>query len=297
MVLRMVRVLSERIKVIHKENGGVSSARNVGFDNSNSEFIMFLDSDDWYDKNACEKVFNMFSKTCDDIVCFGYNEIDKNNVLHATINHIKKLNNKNVSKKVIIKNQVFVWDKAFKKEFVTQCNVRFVEGLKCAEDLVFCLSLYYQKPKYGYIEEPLYYYRRFRIGNATSNNVNAIRNDYTSFKALVNTDLFKQQTLEIKKLTINHFISGSISYYRKFQNSNNEEKILKDIKDLVEFTEGVITPFQCYSLKNYRKLKKILWKSHKHWYFNIFNINTYPEYKDYIIFGHKITVNRSNVNA
>ncbi len=47
-----------RIKVIHKENGGVSSARNVGIKNANSNYIMFVDADDWIEKDCCKKVYD-----------------------------------------------------------------------------------------------------------------------------------------------------------------------------------------------------------------------------------------------
>ena len=45
--------VDERIKVIHKINSGVSSARNVGIDIATGKYIMFLDSDDFLEKNAC----------------------------------------------------------------------------------------------------------------------------------------------------------------------------------------------------------------------------------------------------
>ena len=44
-----------RVKVIHKENGGLVSARNAGFDIVKGEWHMYLDGDDWIDENTCEK--------------------------------------------------------------------------------------------------------------------------------------------------------------------------------------------------------------------------------------------------
>lgn len=44
----------KRIKVIHKENGGVSSARNLGLEKSNGQYITFIDSDDWIEEEYCE---------------------------------------------------------------------------------------------------------------------------------------------------------------------------------------------------------------------------------------------------
>lgn len=52
----------ERVKVIHKENGGVSSARNVGLDNATGTYIMFCDPDDYVDPTWCEKLYNSIIK-------------------------------------------------------------------------------------------------------------------------------------------------------------------------------------------------------------------------------------------
>lgn len=58
------------IIAIHKPNGGVSSARNVGIDNSSNEYIMFIDSDDWVQPNLIEKLFSTKSKA--DVIVGGY---------------------------------------------------------------------------------------------------------------------------------------------------------------------------------------------------------------------------------
>ena len=47
-----------RIKVIHKENGGVSSARNIGLNNATGEWIAFIDADDWVDEEYLQTLFN-----------------------------------------------------------------------------------------------------------------------------------------------------------------------------------------------------------------------------------------------
>ena len=62
--------IDERITVIHKENGGLSEARNAGLDICNGEFIAFIDSDDWIAKNYLEILYENLIKTKSDIsVC------------------------------------------------------------------------------------------------------------------------------------------------------------------------------------------------------------------------------------
>ena len=62
-----------RIKVIHKQNGGLSDARNAGIDKSTGEYILFLDSDDYYENhNHIELLCNEDDKNNSDLVCFNY---------------------------------------------------------------------------------------------------------------------------------------------------------------------------------------------------------------------------------
>lgn len=61
-----------RIKVIHKANGGLSDARNVGLQSATGEYVVFLDSDDWWDdKDALRKVADCFEKTNADVCIIG----------------------------------------------------------------------------------------------------------------------------------------------------------------------------------------------------------------------------------
>ena len=60
-----------RIKVIHKENGGLSDARNVGIDIATGELITFIDSDDYISKNMLEKLYNALIGTMSDIAVCG----------------------------------------------------------------------------------------------------------------------------------------------------------------------------------------------------------------------------------
>lgn len=61
-----------RIRVVHKRNGGLSSARNAGIDNSTGDFVTFVDSDDWIAPDTYEHCINMMNSYCADVVQYGY---------------------------------------------------------------------------------------------------------------------------------------------------------------------------------------------------------------------------------
>ncbi len=68
--------LDKRIKVIHKKNGGLSSARNAGLDICTGDFVMFVDGDDYLVENAVEILTDIQKKYNSDIVQFDYEETD-----------------------------------------------------------------------------------------------------------------------------------------------------------------------------------------------------------------------------
>jgi glycosyltransferase involved in cell wall biosynthesis len=87
--------LDNRIKVIHKVNGGLSDARNFGIKAAIGEYIMFLDSDDYLEENACE-LFSNYTKENIDIILGNAKEIRDNTIFY--INHTQ-LDNPNLSLK------------------------------------------------------------------------------------------------------------------------------------------------------------------------------------------------------
>ena len=69
----------DRVKVIHKENGGQASARNVGILKATGDYILFIDSDDYVELDMCEKLYNYASqKKCDIVICDLYKTINEN---------------------------------------------------------------------------------------------------------------------------------------------------------------------------------------------------------------------------
>lgn len=70
------------IKVIHKKNGGLSSARNAGFEQATGKYILWFDSDDWVEKNTLSLIYNATKESEVDIIKFNYiRHIDDNEIL------------------------------------------------------------------------------------------------------------------------------------------------------------------------------------------------------------------------
>ena len=119
-----------RIKVIHQQNGGLSAARNAGIDIAQGDFLMFVDSDDWVEKDFCSHALQKVTETASDIVVFGYNDIyGERSVKHS----IDEKDEKKYSVEDALlelhggKILSFAWNKIYKAELF-KTGIRYPKG-------------------------------------------------------------------------------------------------------------------------------------------------------------------------
>ena len=154
----------ERVKVIHKENEGVSKARNAGLEIATGDYVQFVDSDDYLDVTMTEKLVKAMENDKSDMVLSGFYEKNMN------FERVSKAEEEPgvYSKEQILKNIMnnpysfhygVLWNKLFKRELLD--SVRFSSDMDFGEDFIF--NLYYLKyvKNVSVIDEPLYYYIRF----------------------------------------------------------------------------------------------------------------------------------------
>lgn len=161
--------LSDRIKVIHKENGGVSSARNAGIDTARGKYINFADSDDKWESNAFNEVLSFFEKNYDEISLavtpvWFFDALDEAHWLNYRFganNSVVDLTGK-VDFALSSVNCVF-----FKTELIG--SNRFDITKKIAEDMLF-VNEYIMRSghKVGAVSKTKYMYRRRSTGEASA---------------------------------------------------------------------------------------------------------------------------------
>ena len=150
--------LDSRVRVFHKENGGVSSARNLGLDNAIGEYVMFIDSDDFQEPKCVEMLLTESLKN-NSHMSFGDFYI---------VNHTKKKIVRQLakSKDLFIKGLLSgyihgsVCNKLFSMEIIRKCNIRFLEDLIMWEDLYFVLVYTLRCDTIAYVNAPIYNYYR-----------------------------------------------------------------------------------------------------------------------------------------
>ena len=149
-----------RIKVIHKKNGGLSDARNVGLEVCTGDFISFVDSDDWIELNTYEIMMKSMNEYNADMVVSNINYVYKNKVESKYSEDKIRCFNKEEAMKELIKDglvQAVVWNKLYKRVFID--NLRFKVG-KLNEDEFFTYKICAKAERIVYIPEALYQYRQ-----------------------------------------------------------------------------------------------------------------------------------------
>lgn len=251
----------ERIRVINKENGGLSSARNSGIEVAKGEYIAFIDSDDLINENMFEKMMKIAIEKNADIVQCNYQEFYDESEINSNIdisNEIEELNNIEALHKFYENGKsacaVVAWNKIYKTKLFN--DVRYPFG-RVHEDVFTTHKLLYKANKIICIKDKFYYYRQ-RANSITTNKYNKKRLDILDaieeranfLKNIVgNEELYN---LEIRNYSYNIMLS-----YSKYKESNpNDEATLKEIK---ERAKRMFKKFmKCKKISIKRKVKLVL---------------------------------------
>lgn len=228
--------LDYRFKKINKPNGGLSSARNLGMKQATGDYLMFVDSDDYIDKNACLLVAQEISKQGNpDTVIFDCQLFDNSTgkklwVFWSIENHQKMacLNEAKYPSGIFSLNDYdyqlspSMCFKAFRKGFIDEMGLSCDEKVKYGEDFAFLSDLIWCNPKCVILEKPLYFYRK----NQKSSMTTDIQHDMDKILGY-----FEMMSQKLTKLSDNLSrkalmkfvwrILTEFNYYVQFDNSKN----------------------------------------------------------------------------
>lgn len=236
-----------RIKVIHKTNGGLSDARNVGMDRATGEYIGFVDSDDWIDTDMYEILAGLILTNKADIAECGLRFVFQNRTIETDDNKITILENTKaiecfLDRSIDIKGSV--WNKLYKKSIIA--NLRFPIG-KLHEDAFFTYKALYSSKKYVRVESSKYNYLQERPGSIMSVKVKPI-NILTVIEAFEErNDFFKDKKEEILYLKSKAYYYGTlVSEYKNVTlNLYHEKEIKKILKNklIINFRDIIKNPY------------------------------------------------------
>lgn len=156
----------DRIKILHKPNGGLSDARNFGMDHATGDYIYFVDSDDWIEPDLLSSALQAIRQHKSEIVVFGYylDTLDKNGQMASTasvtsrpITFFKSHGNLDIDKH-LLGILGYAWNKLYSRNFLENNGLRFTKGVSLVEDILFNSKLYQLLDQIVVIDKPLYHY-------------------------------------------------------------------------------------------------------------------------------------------
>lgn len=250
-----------RIKVIHKENGGVSAARNEGLNVATGDYVCFFDADDYIENDMLE---NMLSSIEDNDVCVcGYNvdfyndfdELESTKTVIPPYAHISNQLSQS-EYEFILGICGYLWNKLYKREFLQKLNFKFEEDVSLYEDLSFNANVICSGASVCFIQYAGYHYiqrKRETLGTKY------YANDYElKIKALnAKCEILRSWHVEesvISKFYDNNFLDSFWGVIKNINNSNldKKEKKLK-IKNLIADNKTKLKLLKLDSKKRKRK--------------------------------------------
>lgn len=212
-----------RIEVIHKKNGGLSDARNIGLKRAKGEYILFVDSDDVISNNMILELYNsIIQENADISVCsFDHfkNTLPNRNQKNDHI-YVSESGPQSVASIYdnTLKNASFVaWNKLYKRKLFTKYKILYPYG-KINEDTFVTYKVLYYAKKVVFINQNLYHYRD-RKGSIT-NQPFSLKN-FDAFEAKKECILFfiEHDNLNLVQKAVNDYISYAMYTYIKLLSS------------------------------------------------------------------------------
>ena len=229
-VLEHYACFDKRIKIINKENGGLSSARNAGLDAASGKYIAFVDSDDFVSHFLVERAYNFVQKKNADFAAFGFDYVVGNSLklYESGFSFPKGLVGKcvyetDLNENFYTKIHPTAWCKFYSAKLIQNNNLRFCEDI-IFEDLPFAAEVYLSANRMVYTNLPLYYYRAERQGSILSRRdektvdfITAIERVDDVFHKYGRFEKYKNALMQYNiHRSIHYFITVDGAYREKF---------------------------------------------------------------------------------
>ena len=249
--------IDKRIKVLHKDNGGVSSARNIGLKMAQGNYVLFIDSDDWIESDTISYLLMIITTTNAD--CSICDFCNKNIPLQSFYQDSFKIQNfdmrSGIENALIPKG--YSWstcNKMFKKSLINTNSISFDESISIGEDLVFTISYLLHCANIAYGPKPKYHYR-WRETSAINEAFNPKK--LSAIKAYSKVErILSGNDLGLCELFNSVFLSALVELLIEAQASEAEEKHIVKIREYIKrFSKGCYSnTYISYKLKIYIKL-------------------------------------------
>ena len=227
-IIKQFAAKDTRFKLINKPNGGLPSARNIGLEKANGQYIMFLDGDDYIHPQAMEVALAAIMRANADVCQFGYQEVQVDeriktepvsvDCLTTTVNEpaVGYIKNRSVP-------QILVWNKIYNADLAKSHTFYPIQP---GEDDIYSLQTHLQANKFITIEPKLLYYVQNPLSVMhTIDAEKMYKNRYVVnqyFKEVLNKYLEKSTNLQINK--------AIKQYLQNYERDTFKDMIIKPLR-------------------------------------------------------------------
>lgn len=282
MICNDYKEVDNRIRVISKENEGVSATRNRGILEAKGKYIAFIDSDDYIFSKIYDDIIKRMKNDID-VVFFGYEKEENGSITYTTLN----LKSEEISSEQILDRLLdsqfindfgYVWNKIYRKNIIEKVQIYFETNISEREDLLFNIDVFKNVNKIQFIPNNPYVYSQ--NDGSLVRKVKSMNDTFTFIKELDKRIDSKDSRIQVLRnnIVISALADGLVK---------NVFAIYKDKREINKIWKNIIS---CAEVSNIRCVQvkplylKILWWCVK-------NKNIWPFYLHY-----RISVIRRNRN-
>lgn len=277
-----------RIIVIHTPNLGSAAARNAGLDVVTGEYLMFVDSDDWIESDACLTAKTVIDAECDDIVMFGVFSGVKPNITSAE--PMGKFNRLDVLKCILsgetswYSNRGYyvdaLWGKIYKTQFIMENDIRFADRLIRSQDTVFSMYAIQLAKSVSFNTYKYYHYEL---------NPDSICHTYSNKAVRIIPAILEENDRFIEKFysgeeelaaansmcIFPRFIEADRNYFFNESNPKQKKELFEEYKKVLNepIVKGHIERLNCCDLNYHQKLKLLLYKHPSTLLYNLYSVS------------------------